>query len=1058
MTQTSFQRYQCWRDDRVGQVINTEAISVESAEFMATHAPLSQIRYLRSPYAIANTSESGLYDELLRASQESRHAFVLIQGIPGTGKSHIIRWLERCYRLEGPSNDLVILIERAENSLLSTLHQIIDKVEFSDEAMRQQLAKLKGATEQLSNAALKDSILDNLRVATYEQPLPPSERPRPRIANNIERFLLDPVVREDLKRADGPIERISRFLAIGNRTSPGDERPEFTPDDFELKTEVLYAIRDQGYREARELADALKLKDALRAELATYLNRLLDYVIRRTTMLSADDIKQTFNSLRRHLRAQGRSLVLFIEDITAITGLDVGLIDVLVTQHTGESNAKFCRLTSVVGVTDYYFRDRFPDNLKERVTHQLTLSTDQQGRSESELLQNPGTTADMAARYLNAMRVGHLELNTWLSTGGGIANIPNKCATCPHRVPCHTAFGAVNIADEEGELVEVGLYPFNEQALWTMYRQIDTTNTTRTPRSLLKSVLLYVLQSHGPKVAEGTFPPQPREVGSDFRPPSLAKGVQQRILDVQAGRDAQRIESLVLFWGDRTIDTQEGPNRTVGGLSGEVFRAFALPFISGEGTQLSARSTATIVATDPDPKPTNPPPQPPSPVVEAQKTKFDDAIARWRQGEKLTQHEDLRRYISRLILISIDWEGYGLAQGVVEDRLGNARRIQIEGQTGQTVGDSLLFERSAELGYVLQALADLNTRLSQLGPATIAGHIATVSAWLRREEPRIVEHARRPTADMITPMRLTELLLLSCLFIEASCDSLRSTASSTRDLLLNVIDGSADELGDKPLSEAAWRTRVERARIIHGKAWGDIMRNMGALRVQTCRRELLRALNRPQGDSQDVRFVDAAIAMDIIRALKQRGWALRSISAVESTSSPSAWRDGTYVYGLYAERMEKVVEEERTFLIDQLGRLGELLGQNSPEEALKVIEATLANLRERQVAYTFTDAPAGGRALATAQQFLRDTSITVDLGTAIVRLSAGQRYVEQIQAFTRYFEEFSKVAQQINSDLERRAAKLRSEGDAHKLQEEAEQRYVGLADRLRALTIAVEEA
>ena len=47
-----------------------------------------------------------------------------------------------------------------------------------------------------------------------------------------------------------------------------------------------------------------------------------------------------------------------VEDISVFTGLDAGLVDVMITQHTGgELQKSLCRMTSVVGVTDGYYKD-----------------------------------------------------------------------------------------------------------------------------------------------------------------------------------------------------------------------------------------------------------------------------------------------------------------------------------------------------------------------------------------------------------------------------------------------------------------------------------------------------------------------------------------------------------------------------------------------------------------------------------------------------------------------------------------------------------------------------
>src|SRR5205823_13136828 len=157
----------------------------------------------------------------------------------------------------------------------------------------------------------------------------------------------------------------------------------------------------------------------------------------------------------------------------------------------------------VIGITDNYFNDHFPDNMKERVTHRLTLDATQQGLLESDLLRSPRSTADMAARYLNAIRLGQTALDSWSEHGARPEKLPNACDACQFKTTCHQAFGFVELGSDETTAQRVGLYPFNEHAIWTMYRGLATR--TRTPRLLLNSVLEYVLESHGNKISRGIF-------------------------------------------------------------------------------------------------------------------------------------------------------------------------------------------------------------------------------------------------------------------------------------------------------------------------------------------------------------------------------------------------------------------------------------------------------------------------------------------------------------------------------------------------------------------------
>jgi len=358
----------------------------------------------------------------------------------------------------------------------------------------------------------------------------------------------------------------------------------------------------------------------------------------------------------------------------------------------------------------------------------------------------------------------------------------------------------------------------------------------------------------------------------------------------------------------------------------------------------------------------------------------------------------------------------------------------------------------------LQALAEINHFGKDLNRESIGSHLATLAAWLRREEPRIVEHAQRPVNTVREPMPLIKLLLIDCLLIEWSSDNLKATSDSPRDLLTIVLTGSGREVSDKPLTEAEWAAKIDRARGVHDKPWINIMRSIGYKRVKTCRRDLLRLLNRAQGSSQEVRFIDTATALDIITAFKRCDWSLQSVSAVEDSSAPSAWQDGTRVYELYAHRLEDIMTAERDWIGEHVNRLTMLLGESTPDEAHKAIQATLISFQEHQQSYTLGDSLVGPRMLVTARDFLSNTLTVQERGTCAIRLSAGTRYVEQIQNAIRYFDEFVKLVQRINDQLLRKKDQLSMAHSGTQLYQQVEQHYVALADSLRSLTtVSVEE-
>lgn len=1050
---TVFKGYQCWHQERIGDVINKEAISIDIADFMATHAPLSSIANVRSASAGAGLSEADLLDTLVSSARDDQHSFAVVQGTPGTGKSHLIRWLHQRYLAESGGRDEVLLIERAQNSLLGTLRQIIERIDIGSAALRQQIEKLRGAADSLSARALHDTILDNLRVATYEREV----SSKAKIRRSIERFLLDPVVRDVLKGEGGPVERIASFLTSGRRSDETADRPEFLAADFDLRAKTLSDIKSQGYLEARDLAEALSLKPDLREDLAVYLNRLLDYAISRTVVLSPDDLKQTFNDLRRELRRRGRGLTLFIEDITAFTGIDIGLIDVLATQHTGEGNRDFCRITSVVGITDSYFRDRFPDNLRERVTHHLTLNIEADNRLAAGLLPDAAAANDIAARYLNAMRSERATVRTWHEDGGAPERLPNRCVECPFQQPCHAAFGAVDIG-EPGAEVRVGLYPFNERAIWSIYQRLDTT-IARTPRSLLNNVLLDVLQSHGPRVRVGSFPPPARELAAGVPDvPPLAKPVQQRVINDQGGADAARVQTLVLYWGDRTIDALgAGMTRTVGGLSETVFRAFSISPPPG----LAADDAPSLIVRgeDQDTPRLSPEPRPdptiigrgPSPALAveepARRTRLDADIANWRAGARLTQFEKLRKLVVDFLKSAIDWEIHGIPNSLVEERI-RPLRFEIEGQTGAVPGDKLVLRRGDDLADVLQGLAELDERGQQIAPASLGAHLASLSSWLRAVEPQVIAFALKPTSEQEPPMPLVEMLLLDVLLIECLCGRLRTTDASSPELLSTIMVGAGQEFGDRPTNEQSWADQIARARALHTPSWANLMRQIGATRARACRTQLLRHLNLPQGDSSDVRYVDAATTLRHLRAIARRDWQLPPIPEIDSRAAPT-WKDAGDVYVLFAARLDQILVDEKIQLQAKLDRLREIAGHSSPEEIIRAANQLLVALHDHSKPHSLGEPPLKAPGFKSTIQYLETTIAEQDRDTLAIRLSSGARAIEQMDSMLRYLDDLDKTARRILDTTERQIQQLQTNSAAGQLEEQTIALYNETIDLLR---------
>lgn len=1041
----TFRDYVCWNTERLSTVINKEAVSVDRATFLATHTPLTNLTY--DPPASDDTGEVGLLRELEQRAERDQHTFAVVQGEPGTGKSHLIRWLKEKYQASPEArNDEVLLIERASSSLRGTLEQLLQQIVASGTvdtaALQEQLERVRSATLQLSSAGLAESILNNLQVGVVAEKLPEGAEPPQRIAKRASAFLLDLTIREQFKRPGGPINRLVRFLQTGTGTRAGVEMPGFEASDFDFVEEILPTLSGQSNPEALHLAEDLVQRPQLRDDFARYLNRLKNFAVSQSTALSADDLKDMFFKLRRQLRRQGRNLALFIEDVTAFTGLDAGLIDVLATQHTGERNREFCRLLAVIGITNNYYAESFPTNIKERVTYRISLNDAWQGHSD------PGQLGLFAGRYLNALRVTDQQLQTWAVQGAIEEHLPNPCVECRFKATCHRAFGAV--VPGEGQRVgsEIGLYPFNTTALAAMYGGLQTQS--RTPRALLNSVLQYVLHNHTMKIREGAFPPPAKQVGGEFRAPDLERLVQLQTIMNQAGDEWRRVESLVLFWGDRTIDatTDIAGTPYVGGLPEEVFGAFSLRPITGilAGTKVVQRTQPQGKAVEKDTL-TQPLPPP-------QKNKYEREITEWLRGGRLNNVTDPRRYLSSYLRSAIPWELSGLPEVLVEEKLANPR-LEIEDQSGKVVGEHVQFPRSEKLAAVLVALVNLHDAPESLSDSALGTHLATLGAWKRAEERRLAEYVSRAQGDRPADHLLLEILLYTCLVLDCLEGNLRPSAASGRELLARLLRATD--------TASRWQAAREKASDTHGSAWVKLMAQL-TTHVQATRALLLRMLNLPQGGASSIKFIDAATALDSLGTFTRGDWTLTPIGEVKAALP--MWEDAASAYSKVCSGFPRALEEDRTLLASRLEQLKTYLGDEDPKEVLAAYAQVLTDLDTNQQSYSLDRLEKkpthAAKELNDAVESLQKILEVQTRGELALRLSAMTAHMGVIQQYNGRFAKFSKFAADRQRKLMEDIAKLTASGGGARARQQTDQLYAeteGVLDRAcSALDVRAEVA
>jgi hypothetical protein len=578
----------CWKRDDADAMLRIEALGGDDTLFLATHTPIRGFGIGGAKRQdLAESTEAALLDALADARRS--HAFCVVQGDPGSGKSHLIRWLN----VHWPDNaDVVLLLQRADGSLQGALEQLklaltVKWPEFAplfeNLDRRRQTAGIAGRAEVFQStlgAMLKGSFFQDRRpdadwcdkhdLTLLIQSLGVRQRwtsPRRILelmdgkasARNSEsaQFGLEDVV--ELARSCGNVE-------------------DSVPSQRFARQIIAEADKIRGWIDAGESYDEIRAAHAsgLPASLPflNALNSRLNDAVQSVIGVTGEDLILLFRRVRSALKGRAR-LVLLLEDITAWQGLDNGLIDALVLDASTRDD--ICPMISVVGVTpDYY--DPLQKNYRDRITHEVLLGQPG-GNADAVTMRESADRMAFVARYMNATRAGEARLLEWGPTAVADPHAmpPNPCLECAKRPACHAVFGEVD---------EMGLFPFTEQALDTFFHALkadDKGQTHRTPRGLLQNVL-------GPTLRNPSMLDDARYPGPDIETEKLDEragllsGPMRALIEAtdQDPLTIERLRRTFVYWGDTSrSDTTMGPDGMVrlAGVPDRLFEAFRLPWL-----------------------------------------------------------------------------------------------------------------------------------------------------------------------------------------------------------------------------------------------------------------------------------------------------------------------------------------------------------------------------------------------------------------------------------------------------------------------------------------------
>ena len=558
---STFRNHACWSVGDVEPVLATLATEGADAVFLARHTPIRGFRIqAANEINLAANHEEALLGALVR---QHRHALVVVEGEPGSGKSHLIRWLKIRWPNRGGDEDEVVLIPKSKSTLGRTLQFLRERM---PEQYRDVFDSVQAAESFLSGEGQVHDLVNKLAVAM--DPSCVTDRVRLEHTSWAERN--DAAELFQVPRLAKHWSAPRRIIEAYSEPDAPAELRQFALDDirdlvgvlrdrrgsFGKKAKALFAHLEREYSTVRSFLRAGRSLAQLEADerddieasanLLEALNSRLRYAIQLSIGVRPDQLRKAFEELRVRLAADRKRLVLLLEDITDFQGLDNQLIEALIQRAGDAGEEELCPLVAVVGITPGFYGDYLVqmNYLRDRIALHVSLS-EGHGLQDTIALKTSMSRQVFTARYLNTVRLGTDELDDRLD-GARLLELPSSCSACGHEASCHSSFGSVPLDGVSGP---VGLYPLTGQALDTIYEHLkdhEGTGSLKTPRGLIQNILGPILR-HPAALKEGRFPTA--HLGSTQ---VRARGLGPHVKSVTSrmNHERGRLERFATWWGE----------------------------------------------------------------------------------------------------------------------------------------------------------------------------------------------------------------------------------------------------------------------------------------------------------------------------------------------------------------------------------------------------------------------------------------------------------------------------------------------------------------------------
>lgn len=773
---------------RYKDVFLPDVIDNSKGDFLAKHVPMKNLYFTDHDELLENDKKHPLSEEKLYEiifSQREEDQFVLVKGASGAGKSHLIRWFDFMLEIRKPDTEIILYIRRADNTLKGTIKQLLDLEQVKNLPNKDLYKKLTSASTTVPELELKNTIYYGF-VNLIESDDGKAGNDGERFISNVNRkhlvtLLQNSTFKERLMEVGGPIDRIYTKIAENKTFEINDRAAQFEDVDFEIdskfRTELISVGADD---KARKIADKLLDNPEFVSKIVIYVNKFVEKVIQRCTGLEPGDLRAVIEEIRQELHKQGCTLTVLIEDITAASGVDDSLLDALLTNKKGYIDRKLCRINSIVGVADGYYRDNFRTNTKGRIKQFINVPDEMFNGDTDGLI-------EFFARYLNTVSLDVDTINSWVEEKANPDLYPI------HEVTLGNGWDYYKLGGRT-----VNLFPFSKHAIVFLYRNQDITQ--RNPRAIMRNLIepyvkdaLYNLPNY----------PVKRTTLEGVNPKLQNKIYNQNDLDDST---KIRLSQFMYIWGDGTdnVFTDEGI-RYISGLQESVYEELGLPIIDGKAVS-KPKVEPKVEKLEPKVNKNKPSP---NKVLENDKVSIAlIEVDKWIENKdyKLsigatTKNEralnDARKNINDYLFNVIDW----ISEGVPIDAMIKIREthgkflVAFERQTMESDAVVLL-SASIESRKIIEAFV----RWSEVGNKSwnfpgSTDYLYRVQRWTNSIRPKIIDSVMNYKGKAINYFSFAVAAEYYRLILNGYCKNFQSPNNFNPEMLLNKNEALIGESG-----------------------------------------------------------------------------------------------------------------------------------------------------------------------------------------------------------------------------------------------------------------------